>query len=220
MKNELGRFVHLDHFSEGTANIDGHTGLCKLNLTCFAFSHLSTTNEIISVYFCLEPATILIMAKVSVLFFCLGNICRSPVAEAVFRKAVHNAGLDKLIAIDSAATSHWEVGNPADYRSAETAIDHGYELDSISRQLTEADLKKFDLLIGMERKNLDDACSLLRPTESERAKFALLRDWDPEGTGPVPDPYYGSKADFIKVQNIVERCVGPLLEDIRSKFSL
>ena len=153
-----------------------------------------------------------------ILFFCLGNICRSPIAEAVMAQLVAEAGLGDQIRVDSAATSTYESGNQPDHRTQAVAQAHGYHLHHVSRQLRFQDLEHFGLIIGMEDKNLDDAFRLLRPSAEQKAKFRLLRDWDPVGKGIVPDPYYGNNADFELVQTIVMRTMPALLADVKSRL--
>ncbi len=154
-----------------------------------------------------------------ILFFCLGNICRSPVAEAVMAQLVAEAGLGDQIRVDSAATSTYEIGNRPDHRTQAVARAQGYRMNHVSRQLRPQDLEDFDLIIGMEDKNLDDAFSLLRPSAAQKDKFRLLRDWDPVGKGIVPDPYYGNTADFELVQTIMIRTIPALLADIKARLA-
>ena len=158
------------------------------------------------------------MRKPAILFFCLGNICRSPVAEGIFLSLMKEHGLD--IVVDSAATSQYEIGNPPDKRSSKVAKQNGITLNHTARQLTPQDLIDFDWIIGMEQNNLDNAFGLLNPTLEERTKFFLLRNWDPEGEGPVPDPYYGSLENFEYVHHLIARCMPYLFEDFKAKFNL
>ena len=160
------------------------------------------------------------MRKPAILFFCLGNICRSPVAEGIFLSLLKDSGLEHAVEVDSAATSRYEIGNPPDRRSAKVAKQFGIVLSHAARQLAPQDLIDFDWIVGMEQNNLDNAFGLLGPSEEERKKFFLLRNWDPEGEGPVPDPYYGSLDNFEFVHQLIARCMPHLLEDFKIKFKL
>jgi protein-tyrosine phosphatase len=100
-----------------------------------------------------------------IVFVCLGNICRSPSAEAVFTKLVNDRGLDERFVIDSAATGSWHVGEPADARMQKHAAKRGYQLTSIGRQFVAADFERFDFVIGMDGNNVDDIRMLDRRNE-------------------------------------------------------
>ena len=153
-----------------------------------------------------------------VLFICLGNICRSPLAEGVFRGLVREAGLEDHIVIDSAGTSDYHEGNPADPRTIEVARRRGVELTSRSRPITAEDIENFDYLIVMDRSNERD---VRRLAESVRpgARIHFLREFDPMNDGDleVPDPYYGGEEGFVLVQELVERACEGLLEHIREE---
>lgn len=148
-----------------------------------------------------------------VLFVCLGNICRSPTAEGVFRSIVKEAGRTHEFLIDSAGTGAWHAGERPDRRMCAAAKKRGYQLDSIARQVTPEDFERFDHIIAMDRSNRDDLRQIC-PKE-HRNKIVLLRDWDDERDGAdVPDPYYGGSDGFETVLDIVERSCRRLLAEL------
>lgn len=149
-----------------------------------------------------------------VLFVCLGNICRSPLAEGVFRKQVDEAGLGEDLEADSAGTGGWHVGEPPDNRMRQTASRHGVYLDDIrARKFDQADLDRFDLILAMDRSNLDNILSMASP--EQRSKVKLFRSYDETGGGQdVPDPYYGGPDGFENVFEMVERTSRNILSSV------
>lgn len=147
------------------------------------------------------------------LFVCLGNICRSPTAEGIFRRLAEEAGLSARFTIDSAGTGAWHAGERADSRMRAAAKKRGYLLASIARQVEGPDFERFDHVIAMDRINREDLLAVCPP--AHRGKIRLLRDFDehPED-GDVPDPYYGGPAGFERVMDIVERCCRRLLAEL------
>ena len=157
---------------------------------------------------------------VRVLFVCLGNICRSPVAEAVFRDLVERAGLEDVIEIDSAGTSGWHAGDPPDARSTETAAGRGITLAGASRKLVEDDLHAFHYVIAMDAENLD-GIRALQSRAGGPARVHRLREFDPDPDhGDVPDPYYGGPRGFEDVHDIIERAAAGLLAHVRREHGL
>lgn len=151
----------------------------------------------------------------SVLFVCLGNICRSPLAEGVFLHLLRRQGLDRAIRVDSAGTGSWHVGDAADPRSQEVAGRHGITLPSRARQVSPSDLQDFDWIVAMDRSNLQ-ALEEMRDEHGGDARLVLLRDFDPEpGDGEVPDPYYGGPQGFDTVYEMVLRSSHGLLDEIQ-----
>lgn len=137
-----------------------------------------------------------------VLTLCLGNICRSPVAEELVRRELAAAGVQAVV--DSAGTGDWHVGRPADPRSREVARKHGLELGGRARQLALADFYEQDIILAMDAQNLADARRLLPPNSQTRLE--LMRDYDPEAPGAdVPDPYYGGPEGFERMYEMLER---------------
>ncbi len=153
--------------------------------------------------------------RVRVLFVCLGNICRSPLAEGVFRKLVDERGLGGAIEIDSAGTGAWHVGEPPDGRMSEVALANGVSLDhQTARQLTESDLEHFTHIYAMDKSNLHDTL-YLDTGDRYGHKVRLFREFDPEPDDyQVPDPYYGGKNGFREVYSIVERTALAILDRI------
>ncbi|MEX2570826.1 MAG: low molecular weight protein-tyrosine-phosphatase [Gemmatimonadota bacterium] len=150
--------------------------------------------------------------RVGVLFVCLGNICRSPLAESVFRHLVRDRGEEDRFEIDSAGTSGYHVGAPPDVRSVATARARGVEVTGAGRQMEPADLHRFDYVIVMDRQNLAKV-EQLNERANGTARIHLLRDWDEEGGGgDVPDPYYGGATGFEDVHDMVERSCRALLD--------
>ncbi|HYJ80441.1 MAG TPA: low molecular weight protein-tyrosine-phosphatase [Longimicrobiaceae bacterium] len=151
---------------------------------------------------------------IRVLFVCMGNICRSPLAEALFRVEVERRGLGDGFEIDSAGTSGYHRGAPPDRRSAEVARRRGVELTGSSRRLGADDLARFDYVIAMDADNLADVEALQR-ADAGRARVHRLREFDPRADSPdVPDPYYGGPRGFDDVHDIVERATAGLLDHI------
>lgn len=154
------------------------------------------------------------LQTVSLLFVCMGNICRSPLAEAMFRHLVRERGLEERFVIDSAGTSGYHRGSRPDRRSTETARRRGIELTGQSRQLVAADLRRFDYVIAMDAENLE-GIQLLQDRSGGPSTVGRLRDWDPQPDhGDVPDPYYGGPRGFEDVHDIVERAAAALLDHI------
>lgn len=153
-------------------------------------------------------------SRISILFVCLGNICRSPLAEGIFRSLVEQAGLSHRFEIDSAGTGAWHVGEPPDARAAMVASRHGVPLECKARQITGEDFARFDYIIAMDRENLRSLERMAASAGSE-AEIRLLREFDPERDGDeVPDPYYGGASGFETVYDIVSRSCRELLQRV------
>ncbi|WP_068310701.1 low molecular weight protein-tyrosine-phosphatase [Polycladidibacter hongkongensis] len=152
------------------------------------------------------------MKKHSVLFVCLGNICRSPLGEGIFAHLVHERGLEGQFEIDSAGTGAWHVGKQPDERSIEIAKKHGIDLTGQrARQVSEQDFYRFDTIIAMDRSNLKN----LRKIEPKDGT-ATLQLMLPDG-GDVPDPYYGGRDGFADVFTMVERACTSLLNKLAAQ---
>jgi len=147
------------------------------------------------------------------LFVCLGNICRSPAAEAVFASLAAEAGVADAFALDSAGTGAWHAGEPADARMRRAASRRGIDISSVARQVARDDFADFDLILAMDRSNLG-TLTRMAPAGA-RSKLVLFRDFDPDGPGEdVPDPYYGGPKGFDDVLDIVTRAGRGLLESL------
>lgn len=159
--------------------------------------------------------------SVSVLFVCLGNICRSPTAEAVFRQRVIDAGLEERIRIDSAGTGDWHIGKVPDRRASAAAAQRGYAMDDLrARQVSGDDFHRFDYVLAMDDNNLADL-EALRAGAGADDGVVLARFLDVLGeAGPreVPDPYYGGDDGFDHVLNLVEKASDLWLERLRERL--
>ena len=147
-----------------------------------------------------------------ILFVCLGNICRSPLAEGVFRRVAAEAGVADRFEVDSAGTGPWHVDEPPDRRMRDTARRRGVPIDDLrGRQVSAADLRDFDLVLAMDRDVLHDTLYLAPDADAPHVR--LFREYDPEpGDYQVPDPYYGGPGGFDEVFEIVERTARAMLE--------
>ncbi|MBB1487485.1 low molecular weight phosphotyrosine protein phosphatase [Oceanospirillum sp. D5] len=156
----------------------------------------------------------------SVLFVCLGNICRSPTADGVFRGLVARAGLDEQILVDSAGTGAGHAGNPPDSRSQAAAAERGYDLSKLrARQVTEDDFHRFDLILAMDQANYNGLMNL-QPVNS-KAHLDMFLSCAPElGVREVPDPYYGGDDGFELVLDLVEAAGEKLLDSLRRQYQL
>jgi len=158
---------------------------------------------------------------VRVCFVCLGNICRSPTAEGVFRHLVAEAGLTARFEIDSAGTAGHHLGEAPDRRARAAGKRAGIVVEGAARQFLASDFARFDHVIAMDRSNLDDLRRLARNAEA-LAKLRLLRSFDPQAPqdAPVPDPYYGDDAGFDQVLELCRTACRHLLEEIRREQQL
>ncbi len=149
-----------------------------------------------------------------VLFVCMGNICRSPTAEGVFRHMVYQRGLQQAFEIDSAGTHDYHLGHAPDARSQAHAKAKGYDISQLrSRLITAKDLQYFDRVLVMDERNYNRVTELSPP--SERSKIQLLTDYCVTMQADhVPDPYYGGDAGFAQVMSIIEDACRGLLNDL------
>jgi protein-tyrosine phosphatase len=152
----------------------------------------------------------------SVLFVCLGNICRSPMAEGVFRAAADRAGLAGRVRADSAGIGDWHVGLPPDARAIQAARRRGYDLTSLrGRQVEVADFARFGWILAMDEANLE-ALTEMRPADFD-GRLGLLLDFAPElGQREVPDPYYGGPEGFERVLDLVEPAMTGLIAEVQT----
>ena len=141
----------------------------------------------------------------SILFICLGNICRSPLAEGVFRNEAEKRGIVDLITIDSAGTGGWHIGNPPDQRSIETAANHGIDINhQVCRRLTSRDFSTFDLILGMDNSNIINATS----ADSANGPAQILLFTQYAGMGDdleIADPYYGGVEGFETAYQLIKQ---------------
>jgi len=158
---------------------------------------------------------------IKVLFVCLGNICRSPTAEGLFRALVDEQRLSGKIVTDSAGTGSWHIGSPPDPRAQQTAIKRGYDISDLrGRQTRSEDFDDFDYILVMDRSNLRNMEALKR-NENARAKLQMFLDYVPEKDrqatkGEVPDPYYGGLEDYEFAIGLIEGAANGLLDHIRT----
>jgi protein-tyrosine phosphatase len=145
-----------------------------------------------------------------ILFVCSGNICRSPLAEAIFRHQADEAGAGARFAVDSAGTHDYHEGERADPRTRRVGQRHGIEVTSIAREVQASDFETFDLIMAMDRGHKREL--LARSPETHRHKIQMMRAYDAPGSDPdVPDPYYGGFDGFERMHEILDRCCRNLL---------
>lgn len=156
-----------------------------------------------------------------ILFVCLGNICRSPTAEGVMLHKLRVAGLADDVDVESAGTGGWHVGHPPDERATAAAEARGITLESRAQRFEPFHFDDFDLILAMDRKNLEDMRSIAPHADAE-GRLHLLREFDPlaveAGELEVPDPYFGGRHGFEDVLDMVERACDGLLEEIRPRL--
>ena len=155
------------------------------------------------------------MAK-KILFVCLGNICRSPAAEAIFKQKIKDRDLENLFIVDSAGTGGWHVGNLADPRMRETALSRGIELTSRSRKIEESDLYEFDHILVMDNDNLNAVKSLITDHKNTvNTKIKLILSYSNNSKlEEVPDPYYGGQNGFDKVLDLLDDAIDGLIDSL------
>ena len=159
------------------------------------------------------------MVRIS--FVCLGNICRSPTAEAVMRHRVAEAGMEHEVVIESAGTGAWHVGYPPDARAHDEARGRGVVMSGRARQFEVRDFARLDLVLAMDGQNAADLRALA-PDPLAVAKVRLFREFDPAATGDlsVPDPYYGGPEGFARVFEMVDAASVGLIAQLRARASL
>jgi protein-tyrosine phosphatase len=153
--------------------------------------------------------------RLSVVFVCSGNICRSPIAEKVFAREVEQAGLADRVQVSSAGTGPWHVGGPADDRAAALLVEHGYVGAHVARQVDD-ELLEADLLVALD----DGHLRALRRLAPDPERVRLLRSFDPAappGAG-VPDPYYGGPDGFTEVLTMIRAAMPGLLEYVKGRL--
>jgi len=155
---------------------------------------------------------------IHICFVCLGNICRSPLAEGVFKSLVQQEGLQGEIHISSAGVGGWHVGELPDERMLQTAKNNGILLNSRARQFQPADFQETDLVLAMDRSNWV-ALEQMSPSPEGIEKIRMFRSFDPqaEGSLDVPDPYYGGNQGFDNVFDMVSRTCPEILDFIRKE---
>ncbi len=158
---------------------------------------------------------------VSILFVCMGNICRSPTAHGMFLKLLEEHGLTDKVRVDSAGTHAYHVGEPPDPRATETALRRGVDLTPLrARKVTEADFREFDYVLAMDRDNLAILESLCPPDSA--CSVQLFLDFAPEELmiREVPDPYYGGAQGFERVFDLVEEACRGLIAHLKDEHGL
>ena len=151
-----------------------------------------------------------------ILFVCLGNICRSPAAEGIFKQKIKERDLENFFVVDSAGTGGWHVGNLPDPRMRETALSRGIELTSRSRKIEESDLYEFDHILVMDNDNLDAVKSLIRDHKNPiNSKIKLILSYSKKyQLEEVPDPYYGGQNGFDKVIDLLDDAMDELIDSL------
>ncbi len=146
---------------------------------------------------------------------CLGNICRSPLAQGIFLQLAKKAGVADRFHVESAGLGSWHVGEPPDIRARQVARANGVMLTSRAQQFKPDDFKRFEAVLSLDT-DVDYSLRRMGSTDEDRQKVVLLREYDPQADGDmnVPDPYYGGIRDFEKVYAMIERSCRELLRDM------
>ena len=152
-----------------------------------------------------------------VMFVCLGNICRSPAAQAVLEHRLGSGDLRDRVIVESSGTDAYHTGEQSDSRMRRTAASHGVAIDHRSRRLTRGDISGYDLILTMDSSNQRTVLSMCQ-TDEERSRVRQYRDFDPVGPGDVPDPWYGGSEGFETVWDILERTTDGIIDFIRSRL--
>lgn len=157
------------------------------------------------------------MKKTKILFVCLGNICRSPLAEAIFKHKISGTALEQRVEADSCGTANYHIGHLPDSRTIANAKKNGVAIDHFGRQLCTDDLEQYDYILAMDHSNYQN---ILRITKQhhDKTRVMRMRDFDPEGKGDaVPDPYYGTEKDFQEVFDILDRTMDRFIEHLNNR---
>ncbi len=154
-----------------------------------------------------------------ILFVCLGNICRSPLAEAIFNREIQARGLGQRFEAESCGTANYHVGDPPDPRTLLNALKNGTEIHHIGRQFEIADFERFDMILPMDASNRSNLFRL-PSSDKYRHKIKLMRSFDSHDRGAdVPDPYHGTEHDFQEVFEILDRSVLGLLASLNTELT-
>lgn len=156
--------------------------------------------------------------RLGILFVCLGNICRSPLAEAIFRKKVNDLGMENLFHVDSCGTGAYHVGQQPDPRTRAVATKNGIPINHNCRQLANEDFEQYDLIIAMDQQNHENI--LKKGGISQTSKVIMMRSFDPAGGHEVPDPYFGAEKEFDEVFSILDRSINSMILDLKQKFQI
>ncbi len=157
--------------------------------------------------------------KIRVLFVCLGNICRSPLAEAIFVHKVKQRGWESWIEADSCGTSNYHIGDPPDPRTISNAQKNGIPINHRCRQLCDRDFHDFDYILPMDNSNYRNVLAVV-DNQQFHGKVRMMREFDPHGSGEVPDPYFGGDKGFQEVFNILDRSLGEFLSYLEKQHTL
>jgi protein-tyrosine phosphatase len=160
------------------------------------------------------------MRKIRILFVCLGNICRSPLAEAIFNNKIKKQGLDMAFEADSCGTGNYHIGSQPDPRTVQNALKNRLPIDHCARQLSTKDLEEFDYVLAMDSSNLRNILAL-QGAKQFAHKISLLRDFDDDSRGAeIPDPYFGNEDGFQEVYELLDRTMDKFIGKLKQQHKL
>ncbi|MFZ2906677.1 MAG: low molecular weight protein-tyrosine-phosphatase [Cyclobacteriaceae bacterium] len=160
------------------------------------------------------------MKKVKVLFVCLGNICRSPLAEAIFNHKIATMGLQHIVMADSCGTANYHVGDSPDPRTIANAKRNGVMIEHIGQQLSSEHFEEFDFILAMDKSNYENILKLAGASGYAQ-KVSLMRSFEAEGSHlEVPDPYYGNEKDFQRVFDILDNSMEHFIQHLENTSGL
>ena len=174
----------------------------------------------------MPPATLTRVSEYRITVVCLGNICRSPIGEAVLRDRIQKAGLSNKVTVDSAGTGDWHIGYPADPRAAATMTNFGYELDHQARQINASWFDQINLALAMDTENFKNLQVMLDEAGTE-TQLRMFRSFDPNlahhahpsSDLDVPDPYYGGDESFDEVLRMIEDAADALVAELSQRLN-